>query len=1229
MKRINLKIKIVFIPFILAGLLASMVFADDGQRMVRSVSSPPGITDNPEPEGEHAFIKLMNFHVPSQAAGGGLVPVEYYNIDDVLVKTEVKAKPLINAYIYGPVVSFDNPEASGYAGHGRRDAFGAVSLDDGETWKVTNLSNSADQSSFTVSTPLQDPGAEEGEGTAIEFDPDGPTLEEVVWDAKRTGGKLHVHGDTETNSREQVEIRNAVTHDVLFTIRSANEGEFEKERRLSFDPCLVQAGVDGVFGPAVEVENATEECVGPDTDGTVMITDYPGDVRNVFHAVADNKVLVAWHSKFCSKGNPVFGAEFPAGEVATYLSVNTGTDLYLTDLFGVGGSQSSTNYNELDAEPVGEVPYSCLWSARGVLREDPEALGTSQMVWFQAERMTSGARDVNRVEVSCIAGAGCATTWQEDPEGVRPGEGEGPGTGWSGATTASKTDIWYSFIEWEDFDIIEDDNGDDIPLADNIVGRPVPYVPMMMAVRLTNNNRCTYPIASEDASYCNDAIAAPYGIIDQCVGSVEVPLGHLGNLQPICVVDSNDDGTMNAGDLPNLANNAASRPRLNLQPRDSDGDGIVDDAWVVVVSEEDKGLGSFGFLNTQVWDLDNLEDTATVPDEDCYLDPPQQPDEETGCQKADVGKNVFWASFNMGSPNTSAGVAEDFSLVNNVLSQGAQLNQPEVNWRTGTYYPPLDTADMWNFTDGIENGEDLNYLIFNTEIARRTSMMSQPASKATAGGTQDGLVAMPLWKQGIVNQGGPADISTRRIVAPADVDETAENPYSADNIVCAWYDGLGDEHLGKKYFTDGSNPYYPNGLCMAAPINLSARTPFTCEASGDASDGLCPGVADMTCVDDATFGQLCKVIGGGTLTPASNPEDSQTYDKLQSWYECPGWNGSNVSGDAAQNPATCGTEPDSELLMSNRDDQSWYNPLEVSKAHRGFLDGNHIMMIYAWSPNWKLNTVGHDRYELFTRRSFDGGITWTTTPANFTASNGVAYSGNGTTTCETMRDGADSTQDTHMCAAYSAGVPEQSRNVSQLKSMANTILDPRYTAAGGIPPKGVTDPGDIEWGIFVAIDPTDILNPSRSFVVYEDGDNTTVAFGEAEPLNLAYGRAEVFGDHFTVWTEIDTGFGGGVAGCYPNNAHDDPDVAWAVGTGFCNEFDTLEGFQEALSEEASITASANGDFLYGVWGQFNVELNEETGEHDFVDGDSMFRRIWYLDDYISVDNSYTLPGTNQ
>ncbi len=46
------------------------------------------------------------------------------------------------------------------------------------------------------------------------------------------------------------------------------------------------------------------------------------------------------------------------------------------------------------------------------------------------------------------------------------------------------------------------------------------------------------------------------------------------------------------------------------------------------------------------------------------------------------------------------------------------------------------------------------------------------------------------------------------------------------------------------------------------------------------------------------------------------------------------------------------------------------------------------------------------------------------------ASDGVPYAASGTTTCETMRDGA-SVDTTHVCTEYDAGVPEQSRNVSR------------------------------------------------------------------------------------------------------------------------------------------------------------------------------------------------------
>jgi hypothetical protein len=57
----------------------------------------------------------------------------------------------------------------------------------------------------------------------------------------------------------------------------------------------------------------------------------------------------------------------------------------------------------------------------------------------------------------------------------------------------------------------------------------------------------------------------------------------------------------------------------------------------------------------------------------------------------------------------------------------------------------------------------------------------------------------------------------------------------------------------------------------------------------------------------------------------------------------------------------------------NLDDESWENPYDVAKGHRGFIDGDFIMIMYAWSPNWKANSVGNDHYNLYARRSFDGG----------------------------------------------------------------------------------------------------------------------------------------------------------------------------------------------------------------------------------------------------------------
>jgi len=66
--------------------------------------------------------------------------------------------------------------------------------------------------------------------------------------------------------------------------------------------------------------------------------------------------------------------------------------------------------------------------------------------------------------------------------------------------------------------------------------------------------------------------------------------------------------------------------------------------------------------------------------------------------------------------------------------------------------------------------------------------------------------------------------------------EATSNPYDVSNMKCEWYDGEGGVFEGEVLYADGTNPYYPKGLCTAPTINLSARTPYTCEASGG-SDG--------------------------------------------------------------------------------------------------------------------------------------------------------------------------------------------------------------------------------------------------------------------------------------------------------------------------------------------------------------------------------------------------------
>jgi hypothetical protein len=150
-------------------------------------------------------------------------------------------------------------------------------------------------------------------------------------------------------------------------------------------------------------------------------------------------------------------------------------------------------------------------------------------------------------------------------------------------------------------------------------------------------------------------------------------------------------------------------------------DDIVS-AWVLFAAEESKGMG--------------------------YIT-----DEEEN--PLEIGKNMWYYTFDMFKPT--------------YVEQGLMLNQPAL-LDPVTGLEAEDLIDEWGYT------------VYNTEIARRFSLIAQSGAKALA--AESNTTAFLLFKQGILNQGGPADIFARRIVIPEDIDLTTMNPFAYEYMVC-------------------------------------------------------------------------------------------------------------------------------------------------------------------------------------------------------------------------------------------------------------------------------------------------------------------------------------------------------------------------------------------------------------------------------------------------------------
>ena len=261
----------------------------------------------------------------------------------------------------------------------------------------------------------------------------------------------------------------------------------------------------------------------------------------------------------------------------------------------------------------------------------------------------------------------------------------------------------------------------------------------------------------------------------------------------------------------------ASRPRVNVQPYNSlfvlddvDDTTEYDGGIVIMGAEESKAMG---------------EGTVTDLDGDEVIEP------------EDIGKNMWHYTFDLANPQ--------------FVLQGGMLNQPAYDPETGLFFEMLE--------------DDFGNPIYATEISRRFSHMSQAIHQFG----ETGLSSVLIVKQGIINQGGPADIFLRQthadtsLLYACDLDNdglTDEqclpegyNPYAYENLACTNLDGTsGWVYLpGLDDTRDGTtlyNPRYMQGLCISNMTNVSGTSIVSCDgAVGDCADAFpWDGVIDGT-----------------------------------------------------------------------------------------------------------------------------------------------------------------------------------------------------------------------------------------------------------------------------------------------------------------------------------------------------------------------------------------------
>ncbi len=360
-----------------------------------------------------------------------------------------------------------------------------------------------------------------------------------------------------SDGNTSVETKEAKVHPILLSYAEQVIGDYELGDGSADigDPTHVDdifvslSRDDGQTWKKYEVgKTADKSSIHVQWDGTSIA--YPGHSVKADMGVQGNNILVAWQDKYCPSGNP--------------LDLNTSLETYPdNDFFQVNGSQGYIDYEGIVApngKTVYQVPFSCVWTARGVFNEE-----TTEIDWMQAQQLTTGRRDAAKIWIT-PSPVGFALAWQEDPEGLRSGKGAGPGVGWSGATTNHGGEIWYSYLKMDDFNLSVVDDSDT---------KPKPLVNFAYPVRITDNENCK---VGDTKLYCQ-SLCDTYGSVEvpnaQGVVTNRCMTGDVDMLTDTQVVMDGDTG--------------ASRPAMTILKTDGDINGSSE--YVVILGyEETKGL---------------------------------------------------------------------------------------------------------------------------------------------------------------------------------------------------------------------------------------------------------------------------------------------------------------------------------------------------------------------------------------------------------------------------------------------------------------------------------------------------------------------------------------------------------------------------------------------------------------------------------------------------------------